>query len=86
VGARRGANPSLIAAVLHQIMRSNPRGTYIDIEANIGVMSVPLAINSQWAFQVFEPDPLDDAGGNAVHHIKMPLNKVRLFAATYFVM
>jgi FkbM family methyltransferase len=47
--------------VLHQIMRSKPHGTYIDIGANIGVTTVPLAINSQWAFHAFEPDPLNFA-------------------------
>ncbi|WP_084251831.1 FkbM family methyltransferase [Bradyrhizobium sp. AT1] len=38
-------------------MKRSATGTYIDIGANIGLTTIPLARNSSWSFFAFEPDP-----------------------------
>jgi FkbM family methyltransferase len=38
-------------------MAGYEHGTYIDIGANIGLTTIPLAIGSSWNFFAFEPDP-----------------------------
>jgi FkbM family methyltransferase len=38
-------------------MTNRTAGTYLDIGANIGLTTIPLAQRSTWDFHVFEPDP-----------------------------
>jgi FkbM family methyltransferase len=45
--------------MLETIVRRAPTGSYIDIGANIGATTIPLAISSKWDFYAFEPDPLN---------------------------
>ena len=42
---------------LAQSLKNSPHGTYIDIGANIGTTTIPLALAHDWEFYAFEPDP-----------------------------
>jgi FkbM family methyltransferase len=58
-----------ILRMIRARMEDNPHGTYIDIGANIGLTTIPLAIKTSWKFFAFEPDP--------TNFLRLRLNLVR---------
>jgi FkbM family methyltransferase len=44
---------------IEQVLADSPTGTYLDIGANIGTTTIPVAGKYGWDFHVFEPDPVN---------------------------